>query len=44
MEVLMYVIGYIEDLCGCFGYGNFVEYWFYEGLFMRVKENIGFGF
>lgn len=39
MEVLTHAIGYIEDLCGCLGYGNFAEYWFHEGQFTRVKEN-----
>lgn len=43
MEVLTHAIGYIEDLCGCLGYGNFAEYWFHEGQFTRVKENTGSG-
>lgn len=43
MEVLTHAIGYIEDLCGCLGYGNFAEYWLHEGQFTRVKENTGSG-
>lgn len=44
MEVLTHAIGYIEDLCGCLGYGSFTEYWRHEGQATRVKENPGSGF